>query len=100
MLFPFIYFITSFSKTLIEWHFFIHFYLPFHFFKVSFDFAYLPKVAIFNAKVHRGTPEGGKASLLVFSNPTAIFKEFLLAIAFFESLFRICLPSKTSILQG
>ena len=46
--------------SLIELHFFMHFYLPIHFFKVPFDFAFLPKAAFCNDKAQRGTHKGGK----------------------------------------
>ena len=35
--------------------FFMHFYVPFHFFKVRFDFACLPRAPFGKAKAHRGT---------------------------------------------
>ena len=35
--------------SLIERHFLMHFYVPFHFFKVDFDFAPVPKAAFCNA---------------------------------------------------
>ena len=85
---------------LIERHFFVHFNAPFHFFKVPFNFGFLPKSTFCQDKAHRSTPKGGKMSLLFFSNRMAIFHVFKLAISFFQSLFRFSLPSKTSILQG
>ena len=86
--------------SLIERHFFMHFYVPFHFLKVPFDFACLPRVAFRKTKAHRGTPKGAKISLILFSNRMAFFRAFLRAISFFKSLFPFCLPSKSSILQG
>ena len=44
-----------FSFSLIERHFFMQFYVPFHFFKVRFDFACLPRAPFGKAKAHRGT---------------------------------------------
>ena len=44
----------SFSKM--KRHFFIHFYLPFNFFKVFFNFASVTKAAFCKWRAHRGTP--------------------------------------------
>ena len=52
----------NFFFCLIERHFFMHFYLPFHFFKVFFNFAFLPNAAFFKAKAHRGTPKEEKCN--------------------------------------
>ena len=46
--------------SLIERHFFMHFYVPFHFLKVPFDFACLPRVAFRKTKAHRGTQKEQK----------------------------------------
>ena len=55
--------------SLIERHFLMHFYVPFYFFKVDFDFAPVPKAAFCKAftpvakaafcksRAHRGTPK-------------------------------------------
>ena len=85
--------------SLIERHFFVHFYVPFNFFKVPFDSSWLAKAAFCKAKANRGTPKGGKMSLLFFSKRMAFFHAFLEAISFFQSQFRSCLPFKSSILQ-
>ena len=53
-----------FSFSLIEWHFFMYFYLPFQFFNVPFNFVCLPKPAFCKDKAHRGTPKEAKMSLL------------------------------------
>ena len=71
--------------SLNEQHFFMHFYVPFHFFKVPFVFACLTRAAFRKAKAHRGTPKGAKISLLFFSKRMAFFHAFLQAISFFQS---------------
>ena len=86
--------------SLMKRHFFMHFYVPFHFFKVFFNFPYVAKATFSKSRGHRGTPKGGKMSLLFFSNETAFFYAFLSAILFFPTPFRFCLPSESSILQG
>ena len=48
----------SFLFSLIKWHFFMYFYVPFHFFQLRFDFPSLPKPAFCKPRVHRGTPKG------------------------------------------
>ena len=68
--------------SLIERHFCMHFYVPFRFFKVPFDFVCLPKAAFYKDKEHRGTQRGGKTSFLFFFNQTATFHAFLCAISF------------------
>ena len=78
----------------------MHFYVPFHFCKVPFDFSVVLKPAFCKAKMHKGTPVGAKMSFLFFSNQMAFFYVFLRANSFFQSPFRFFLPSKTSILQG
>ena len=60
--------------------FLMHFYVPFHFFKVPFDFTCLAKAAFCKDKGHRGTLKRGKMSLLFFTNQTAFFHTFLRAI--------------------
>ena len=90
----------SFLFSLIKWHFFMYFYVPFHFFKVPFDFSAVPKPAFCKPKVHRGTPKGGKMSVLSFLIERQFFYVFLCAISFFPTPFRFSLPSKTSILQA
>ena len=87
-----------FSFSLMKRHFFMHFYLPFHFFKVFFNFASVAKAAFCKSRAHRGTPKGGKMSLLFFPNEKAFFHAFLRVISFFPTPFRICLPSTSSIL--
>ena len=72
------------------------FYVPFHFFKVFFNFASVANAAFYKAKAHTVTPKGGKMSFLSFSNRTGFFH----AVSFFQSPFRLCLPSKSSISQG
>ena len=89
----------SFLFSLIEWHFCMYFYVPFHFFKVFFNFASVANAAFCKSRAHRGTPKGEKMSLLFFSNETAFFHAFLRAISFFQSLFQFCFCCKTSILQ-
>ena len=61
--------------------------MPFHFFQVSFDFPSLPKAGFFKAKAHRGTPKGGKLSLLFFSNRMAFFMHFYVPFHIFKVLF-------------
>ena len=73
---------------LIKWHFCMYFYVPFHFFKVFFNFASVAKAAFCKTRVHIGTPKGGKMSLLFFSNETALFHAFLRAISYFLTPFR------------
>ena len=51
----------------------MYFYVPIHFFKVLFDFFSLPKPAFCKAKVHRGTPKGGKMSVPFFLESNGIF---------------------------
>ena len=87
-----------FTFSQMKQHFFMHFYVPIYFFKVFFNFAFVTKAAFCKSRAHRGTLKGGKMSLLFFSNETAFFHAFLRAISFFQSLFRLCLPSKSSIL--
>ena len=77
----------------------MHFYVPFHFFQLPFDFVCRPKAAFRKAKVHRGTPKGGEMSVPFFSNETAFLHVFLRAILFFQSLFQFCFRCKSSILQ-
>ena len=77
---------------------FLHVFLPaISFFKAFFNFASVAKAAFCKSKAHRGTPKGGKMSLLFFSNEKAFFHAFLHAISFFPTLFGYCLPSKSSI---
>ena len=82
-----------------QMHIFMHFYVPFIIFKVPFDFSAVSKPAFCMAKVHRGTPKREKMSLLFFSNRGVFFLAFLPVFLFFQSPFRFCLPSKTSILE-
>ena len=51
----------------------MYFYVPNNFFKVFFNFASIAKAASCKSRAHRGTPKGGKMSLLFFSNETAFF---------------------------
>ena len=88
-----------FSFSLMKRHFFMHFYVPFHFFKVSLDFACRPKAAFCKPKVHRGTPKGVKMSFPFFLNQIAFLHVFLRAILFFQSLFQFCFRCKCTILQ-
>ena len=88
-----------FSFFLIKRHFCIYFYLPFHFFKLFFNFPFIAKAAICKSRAHRGTPRGGKMSHLFFSNKTAFLQVFLRAISFFQSLFQFYFHCKSSILQ-
>ena len=67
--------------------FFMHFYVPFHFFKVLFHFASIPKQAFCKSKTHRGTPKGGKMALLFFCNRMAFFMHFYVPFHFFKVLF-------------
>ena len=62
----------------------MHFYVPFHFFKVPLDFASHPKAAFFKAKAHRGTPKRRKCVSSFFSNRMAFFHALLRAICFFK----------------
>ena len=58
----------------------MHLYVPFHFFKVPFDFSAAPKPAFCKAKVPKGIPDGAKKSFLFFFNRMAFFHVFLRAI--------------------
>ena len=78
----------SFLFSVIKLHFFMHFNMPFHFFKVPFVFSADPKPAFCKAKVHKGTPKGGKISVPFFLNHMAFFHVFLRAISFFQTPFR------------
>ena len=80
-------------------HFFMHFYVLFHFFQLPFDFVCRPKAAFCKAKVHRGTPKGVKMSVPFFLNQMAFLHVFLRAILFFQSLFHFSFRCKSSILQ-
>ena len=71
--------------SVIKWLFLMQFYLPFHFFQLSFDYPFLPKPTFCKPKVHRGTPKGGKMSVPFFSNRMALFHVFLRALSFFQS---------------
>ena len=88
-----------FSFSLMKRHFFMHFYVPFHFFQRSFDFVCRPKAAFCKAKVPRGTPIRGKMSIPFFLNQMAFLHVFLRAIPFFQSFFQFCFRCKSSILQ-
>ena len=86
---------------LIEWHFFACIF--------TCHLIFLKSVSILPAfqKQHFATlkrtgvpPKEEKVSLLFFSNRMAFLQAFLRAISFFQSPFRFCLPSKSSILQG
>ena len=68
---------------LIERHFLMHFYVPFHFLKVDFDFAPVPKEAFCKAKVQRGIPKGKKRGTSLFLESDGIFLCTLYAISFF-----------------
>ena len=72
----------------------MYFYKPFHFFKVFFNFASIAKAAFCKSRAHRGTPKGGKMSLLFFSNKTAFLHVFLRAISFFKVFFNFPLLQK------
>ena len=63
----------------------MHFYVPFHFIKVPFDFSAVPKPAFCKAKVHKGTPNGAKMSFLFFFNRMAFFHVFLRTFSFFPT---------------
>ena len=88
-----------FSFFLIKRHFCMYFYVPFHFFKLFFNFPFVAKAAFCKSRVHRGTPRGGEMSHLFFSNKTAFLHVFLHAISFFQSLFQFYFRCKSSILQ-
>ena len=90
----------QFSFSRIKRHFFMHFYVLFHFLKVPFDLACLRKAGFCKDKAHRGTPKGGKMSVLYSLIERQFFYVFLRAISFFLSSFRFFRSSKTSILQG
>ena len=62
-----------FSFSLMKRHFFIHFYVPFHFFQPPFDLVCRPKAAFCKAKVHRGSPKEGKMSVPFFLESNGIF---------------------------
>ena len=50
----------------------MYFYVPFHFFKLFFNFPFVAKAAFCKSRASRGTPRGGKMSHLFFSNKTVI----------------------------
>ena len=89
-----------FSFSLMKRHFFMHFYVPFNFFQLLFDFVWRPKAAFCKAKVHRGTPKEGNMSVPFFLNQMAFLQVFFRAISFFQSLFQFCFRCKSSILQN
>ena len=66
------------------WQFFMHFCVAFHFFKLTFDFSFLPKAAFCKDKAYRGTPKGGKTSLPFISNGMAFFMHFYVPFHFFK----------------
>ena len=53
------------------------------FFKLFFNFLSVTKAAFCKSRAHRGTPKGGKMSLLFLSDKTAFLHVFLRAISFF-----------------
>ena len=87
--------------------------LPYFSNRTAFFHAFLPAISIFQshfrffstfpipefckAKGHRGTPKGGKISLLFLSNQMALFNACLPAISIFQSPFLFLLSAKTSI---
>ena len=82
------------SLFLIKRHFCMYFYVPFHFFKVFFNFASIAKAGFCKSRAHKGTPKGGKMSLLFFSIETAFWHVFLRAISFFKIFFNFPLLQK------
>ena len=68
---------------LIKRHFSMYFYVPFHFFKLFFNFTSVAKAAFCKSRAHRGTPKGGKISVPFFLNQMAFLHVFLRAISFF-----------------
>ena len=84
----------------IEWHFFMHFYVPFYFFKVPFDFSIVLKQAFCKDKAHRVTPKRRKMSFLFFFNRMAFFHVFLRVISFFKSLFALAYLPKAAFCRG
>ena len=77
----------------------MYFYVPFHFFKVFFNFPFVAKAAFCKSRAHRGTPKGGKMSLLFLSNETAFLHEFFVPFHFFKVFFNFASGCKSSILQ-
>ena len=71
-----------FSFFLIKRHFCMYFYVPFHFFKLFFNFIFVAKAAFCKSRAHRGTPKGGKMSLPFLSDKMAFLHVFLRAISF------------------
>ena len=88
-----------FSFFLIKRHFCMYFYVPFHFFKLFFNFPFVAKAAFCKSRAHGGTPKGGKISVPFFLNQMAFLHVFLRAISFFQSLFQFYFRCKSSILQ-
>ena len=70
------------------------------FFQSLFRFCFRCKSSIFQVLSTWGYPKRRKLSLLFFCNQTAFFHAFLRAISFFQSLFRFCLTSKSSIFKS
>ena len=59
------------SYFLIKLYFCMYFYVPFHFFKLFFNFPFVAKAAFCKSKAHGGTPKGGKISVPFFLNQMA-----------------------------
>ena len=67
---------------------FLHVFLrAISFFQIFFNFASVAKAAFCKSRAHRGTPKGGKMSLLFFCNKTAFFMYFYVPFHFFKVFF-------------
>ena len=71
----------------------MYFFVPFHFFKVFFNFASVTKAAICKSKEHRGTPKGGKMSLPFSLMKRHFFMHFYVPFLFFQlPSYFVCRP--------
>ena len=78
----------------------MHFYVPFKFFKVPFDFSAVLKAAFCKAKVDRGTPERAKMSFLFFFNQMAFFMYFYMLFHIFQLPFDFPFLPKPAFCKG
>ena len=85
-----------FSFFLIKRHFCMYFYVPFHFFKLFFNFPFVAKAAFCKSRAHRGTPKGGKMSLLFFSDKTLYCMYFYVPFHFFKLFFNFPFVAKAA----
>ena len=72
----------------------MYFYVPFHFFKLFFNFPFVAKAGFCKSRAHGGTPKGGKISVPFLLNQMAFLHVFLHAIFFFKVFFNFTSVSK------